>query len=47
MAVDTRLQHALINVGVLWQLLTFLFNYDFTLEESGLETKEESNNQVR
>ncbi|XP_075217212.1 receptor mediated endocytosis 8 isoform X2 [Lycorma delicatula] len=45
MAVDTRLQHALINVGVLWHLLTFLFNYDFTLEESGLERKEESNNQ--
>ncbi|XP_039278465.1 dnaJ homolog subfamily C member 13 isoform X2 [Nilaparvata lugens] len=45
LAVDTRLQHALLRAGVLWHLLAFLFNYDYTLEECGVERSEEANNQ--
>ncbi|KAG7262176.1 hypothetical protein CRUP_034712 [Coryphaenoides rupestris] len=34
-AVDFFLQTHLYHAGVLWHLLVYLFNYDFTLEESG------------
>lgn len=44
-SVDLCLQTALHQAGVLWHLLLFLFNYDFTLEESGVESSEESNQQ--
>ena len=33
--------------GVLWHLLLFLFNYDYTLDESGVEKSAETNQQVR
>lgn len=46
LAVDARLQTALLNAGVLWYLLTFLFSYDYTLEECGVEHSEDANNQV-
>lgn len=45
LSVDTRLQHALLHAGVLWHLLIFLFNYDFTLEDCGVERSEDANNQ--
>lgn len=37
----------LLQAGVLWHLLLFLFNYDFTLDESGVEKSAETNQQVR
>lgn len=36
-----------LQAGVLWHLLLFLFNYDFTLDESGVEKSAETNQQVR
>lgn len=47
LAVDQELQNNLLRAGVLWHLLVFLFDYDFTLEESGVETEEDKNQQVR
>ncbi|GAB6018577.1 DnaJ sub C member 13 [Chamberlinius hualienensis] len=44
-AVDNLLQMHLLQSGVLWHLLLHLFQYDYTLEESGLEKSEESNKQ--
>lgn len=32
---------------MLWHLLLFLFNYDYTLDESGVEKSAETNQQVR
>ncbi|XP_005092836.1 dnaJ homolog subfamily C member 13 isoform X2 [Aplysia californica] len=43
--VDFWLQTNLFQSGVLWHLLLYLFNYDFTLEESGVEKSQESNQQ--
>ncbi|XP_071822188.1 dnaJ homolog subfamily C member 13-like isoform X2 [Apostichopus japonicus] len=45
-AVDQYLQNHLQKAGVVWHLLLYLFQYDFTLEESGVETNEETNQQV-
>ena len=36
-----------LQAGVLWHLLLFLFNYDYTLDESGVEKSAETNQQVR
>jgi len=36
----------LLQSGVLWHLLIFLFDYDFTLEESGVVTEEENSQQA-
>lgn len=47
LSVDARLQRALLSAGVLWHFLTFLFHYDYTLEECGVERSEDANNQVR
>lgn len=44
--VDSLLQTQLFKAGVLWHLLLFLFRYDFTLEEGGVERSAESNQQV-
>ncbi|KAM3822189.1 dnaJ homolog subfamily C member 13 isoform 2-T4 [Vipera latastei] len=44
-AVDYWLQTHLFQAGVLWYLLGYLFNYDYTLEESGIEKSEDSNQQ--
>ena len=38
LAIDGILQMQLLQAGVLWHLLTFLFDYDYTLEEGGVET---------
>ncbi|KAK7873572.1 hypothetical protein R5R35_009276 [Gryllus longicercus] len=45
LAVDSILQMQLMQAGVLWHLLLFMFNYDFTLEEGGVERSEEANQQ--
>ena len=44
--VDFWLQTHLHQSGVLWSLLLYLFNYDYTLEEGGVEKAEGSNQQV-
>ncbi len=44
--IDFWLQTNLHQTGVLWHLLLFLFHYDFTLEEGGVEKSEGSNQQV-
>jgi len=45
-SVDFWLQTNLFQSGVLWHLLLYLFDYDFTLEEGGVEKSDESNQQV-
>lgn len=44
-APDQPLQNALHQAGVLVHLLFYMFNYDFTLEEGGVERAGESNQQ--
>lgn len=39
------LQCSLVKNGVLWSLLLFAFEYDYTLDESGVSTSEKSNSQ--
>lgn len=46
LAVDQILQMNLLQAGVLWHLLLFLFAYDYTLDEGGVSKSEESNQQV-
>jgi DnaJ family protein C protein 13 len=45
LAPDTNLQTALHDAGVLVHLLYYMFNYDFTLEEGGVERSSDSNQQ--
>lgn len=35
----------LLKAGALWYLLLFMFSYDFTLDEGGVERSEEANQQ--
>ena len=42
-AQDAQLQTCLLENGVLWHLLLFLFKYDYTLDESGVIAKSETN----
>lgn len=44
-ANNAELQSNLVKNGVLWSLLLFLFDYDYTLDESGVNTNEKSNQQ--
>lgn len=46
LSIDIMLQHNLHHNGALWSLLLFLFNYDYTLEEGGVQKSGESNQQV-
>ena len=39
LAIDGILQMQLLQAGALWHLITFLFEYDYTLEEGGVETE--------
>lgn len=39
------LQTNLVKNGILWSVLLFLFDYDYTLDESGVKTDEKSNQQ--
>lgn len=45
LSIDFWLQTNLYQSGVLWHLLLFLFNYDYTLEEGGVQKSNESNQQ--
>lgn len=45
-ANNYELQCHLVNNGVLWSLLLFMFDYDYTLDESGVRTDEKTNNQM-
>lgn len=42
---DLILQMELLKCGALWHLLFYMFNYDFTLEEGGVERSEDANQQ--
>lgn len=44
-SVDFFLQTRVYQAGALWPLLLSLFNYDFTLEESGVQSSHETNQQ--
>lgn len=44
-ASEATLQVRLFQAGVMFSLLLFLFKYDFTLEEGGVESNEQTNNQ--
>lgn len=46
LALDSELQNMLLDAGVLWFLVHFIFLYDYTLEEGGVERAKESNKQV-
>ena len=46
MAIDAILQMNLLKAGVLWHLIGFLFQYDFTLDSSGVEKDEATHQQV-
>uniref|UniRef100_A0A182PLV2 J domain-containing protein n=1 Tax=Anopheles epiroticus TaxID=199890 RepID=A0A182PLV2_9DIPT len=42
---NVDLQSNLVRNGVLWSLMLFLFDYDYTLDESGVSSEEKSNTQ--
>ncbi|XP_033628714.1 dnaJ homolog subfamily C member 13-like isoform X2 [Asterias rubens] len=44
-AVDKYLQDHLHQAGVIWHLLLYLFKYDFTLDESGVDVESSTNQQ--
>ena len=44
-AVDEWLQTNLLHAGVFWHLVLFVFKYDYTLDEGGVETSDETNQQ--
>ncbi|KAB0803499.1 hypothetical protein PPYR_00469 [Photinus pyralis] len=44
-AIDSILQMQLLKAGALWHLLLFMFTYDFTLDEGGVERTEDANQQ--
>ncbi|XP_012268108.2 dnaJ homolog subfamily C member 13 isoform X2 [Athalia rosae] len=45
LAMDSVLQMQLLQSGALWHLLLFMFNYDYTLEEGGVERNQNENRQ--
>lgn len=45
-ANNYELQCNLVKCGVLWSLLLFMFEYDYTLDESGVVTDENTNQQL-
>nr|XP_031831200.1 dnaJ homolog subfamily C member 13 [Nomia melanderi] len=45
LATDSVLQMQLLQSGALWHLLLFMFNYDYTLEEGGVERNQDENRQ--
>ena len=46
-AVDAILQMHFLQAGALWHLLIAMFQYDYTLEESGVAANENTSLQVR
>ncbi|KAK2708864.1 hypothetical protein QYM36_014478, partial [Artemia franciscana] len=45
LAADNDLQLQLIQHGALWHLLLFFFEYDYTMDEGGVERNEDTNQQ--
>lgn len=45
LSVDSILQMQLLKAGALWNLLLFMFSYDYTLDEGGVERSEDANQQ--
>lgn len=45
LSIDPILQMELLKTGVLWHLLLYMFNYDYTLDEGGIEKDESTNKQ--
>ncbi|KAJ8925386.1 hypothetical protein NQ315_009217 [Exocentrus adspersus] len=45
LSVDSILQLELLKAGALWHLLLYMFQYDYTLDEGGVERTEEANQQ--
>lgn len=45
LATDSILQMELFKSDALWHLLLFMFNYDYTLEEGGVERTQDENRQ--
>ena len=43
--VDFWLQTQMFQAGVLWHVLLFLFQYDYTLDESGVQADQDTNKQ--
>eukprot|EP00388_Colpodella_angusta_P019071 GDKJ01047650.1.p1 GENE.GDKJ01047650.1~~GDKJ01047650.1.p1 ORF type:complete len:831 (+),score=58.24 GDKJ01047650.1:186-2495(+) len=43
---NAELQKAVTAAGAIWHLLLFLFRYDFTLDDAGMELKEENHTQL-
>ncbi|PWV15681.1 putative endosomal trafficking protein RME-8 [Trypanosoma cruzi] len=44
--VDEILQERVLKFGAIWHLLPFLFRYDYTVDENGLELQEENHTQL-
>lgn len=45
LSFEPKIQEYFIHAGVLWYLISFMFSYDFTLEECGIERTQEQNQQ--
>ncbi|KAK3858864.1 hypothetical protein Pcinc_034976 [Petrolisthes cinctipes] len=45
LAIDQILQMNLLQAGILWHLLLFLFSYDYTLDEGGVSKSDKTNQQ--
>lgn len=45
LAQDSVLQLQMLQAGALWHLLILLFDYDFTLDDGGVQRSENSNKQ--
>lgn len=45
LCIDSILQMELLKSGVLWNLLLYMFNYDYTLDEGGIGKDETTNKQ--
>ncbi|XP_026689186.1 dnaJ homolog subfamily C member 13-like [Diaphorina citri] len=46
LAIDGSLRDAMLDTSVVWSLLTFMFSYDYTLEECEVERDPDQNQQV-
>ncbi|CUF24956.1 endosomal trafficking protein, RME-8, putative [Bodo saltans] len=46
LCLEESLQQAVTEAGAIWHLLLFVFRYDYTLEDSGVQTNEENHTQL-
>lgn len=44
-SVDSWLQTLLLHAGLFWHIIQFVFSYDYTLDEGGVESSDDSNQQ--